>query len=186
MSANDAVRQSFRRGYTLIEILIVVALLGLASALLIPNMVGGDSLNAQAAVRLIISDLTFAQHDALAYQGHRKVYFYEDGTGYCITRVTESTYGLEFDEDTADYISDPLSSGGLYIVDFTADDRFDNITLEASIDGGGRELIFDPLGGTIRSGGLPGIGGTITVTAGDFSYQITVSPFTGKLTVQEL
>ena len=107
------------RGYTLIEILIVVALLGIASALLIPNMVAGDSLNTQAAVRLIISDLIFAQHDALAHQEYRKVVFYDDGSGYCITRVTDSNYATAFDEDTADYIVDPMSNdAGLYIVEY--------------------------------------------------------------------
>ena len=52
MSAQHTSRTANRRvrGYTLIEILIVVALLGIASALLIPNMVAGDSLNTQAAL----------------------------------------------------------------------------------------------------------------------------------------
>ncbi len=188
MSASQhAFRQVSRRAYTLIEILIVVALLGIASALLIPNMVAGDSLNTQAAVRLMISDMIFAQHDALAHQEYRKVVFFDDGSGYCITRVTDSNYATAYDEDTADYIVDPLSNdAGLYIVNFQQDNRFDDVSIAASIDSGGNELIFDPLGGTIRSGGLPGLGGTITVTSGEFSYQISVAPFTGKLTVAEL
>ncbi len=40
--------------------------------------------------------------------------------------------------------------------------------------------------GTIMSGGVPGSGGTIDVGSGDTSYRITVAPFTGKLTVDEL
>jgi len=131
------------------------------------------------------------QDDAAArvagVDGGDGVVFFDDGTGYCLTRVTDSNYAMAYDEDTADYIVDPLSNnGGLYIVNFQEDNRFGDVSIEASVDGGGSELIFDPLGGTVRSGGLPGLGGTITVTSGEFSYQISVAPFTGKLTVAEL
>jgi hypothetical protein len=46
--------------------------------------------------------------------------------------------------------------------------------------------VYDPLGGTVRPGLLPGSGGTIVVSADDQDYQITVAPFTGKMTVQKL
>ncbi|MHC4827474.1 MAG: prepilin-type N-terminal cleavage/methylation domain-containing protein, partial [Planctomycetota bacterium] len=56
------------RGYTLIELILVMALLALAAALLVPHLVGRDSLAVQAAIRLLIADLSFAQTDALANQ----------------------------------------------------------------------------------------------------------------------
>jgi len=181
-----------RFGYTLIELLIVIGILGLSSALLVPRMVGREAMAAQSAVRLIISDLNFAQSDALAHQELRRVHFYADGSGYCLTRITDTELGTPFDElDTdQDYIFDPLAKAneaGRYIVRFE-DDQFKGVTIEsASIDGaGGRDIQYDSLAGTIASGGGPGTGGTIVVKCADERYQISIAPFTGKITITKL
>ena len=111
------------RGYTLVEMLIVIAVLGLAGALLVPHLVNREDMASQAAVRMLIADLSFAQSDALAHQGFRRMYFYPDGSGYCLYRVTSGDYYLDFDPDTADYLIDPIGSGGgygAYIVKFGA------------------------------------------------------------------
>jgi len=175
-------------GYTLIELLIVVALLGLASAMLVPHMVKRDAMACQAAVRLIIADLSFAQSDAWSHQEYRRVQFYDDGSGYCIVRVTESDFSNPFDPDDADYINDPLASGGAaspYKVNFTTDQRFEGVSIsEVAIDGNHKFITFDSLGGTVSSPGVPGTGGTITVATDAETYRITIAPFTGKLTVE--
>jgi len=178
------------RGYTLVELLIVIAVLGISASLLIPNLVNRDSLNAQSAVRLVIGDLCFAQSDALAHQEIRRVHFYDDGRGYCITRITDTQLGQPFDEATADYISDPVNNfGGLgnYIVNFETDSRFRGVKIESiDVDGGSRDLQYDSLGGTIMLGSALGTGGTIVIASGAERFQITVAPFTGKLTVSQL
>ena len=176
------------RAYTLIEVLIVVALLGLASALLIPYLVRGDSLQLQAAVRHIVADLSFAQSDALSHQEYRRVHFYDDGSGYCLVRIDQADIGTEFDPDTADYIHDPIAPGhesGHYIFKLTEEDGFEEVSItDVDIDGeDGQDLYYDPLGGTVMDGGVPGIGGTIEITAGGETYEIDIAPFTGKLTV---
>ena len=181
-------RRRGRSGYTLIELLLVVALLGLAATLLIPNLVGRDAMRVQAAVRKIIGDLSFAQSDALAHQEYRRVHFYADGRGYAIERVTQATYATPFDPDTADYILDPISSttgaGGRFITDFSIDTRFEGVVITAvDIDNGESHLVYDPLGGTLRAGELPGAGGTIQLTSGTDVYEISIAPFTGKLSV---
>lgn len=183
-----------RRGYTLIELLIVIAILGLAGALLVPRLVEQDSMTAQAAVRKLIGDLSFAQSDALAHQEYRRVHFYADGSGYCIVRVDESNYGDDwatFDPDDIDYINDPLTfgnAGGRYITKFTEDPRFAQVRVTSvDIDDGvpdaAGDVVYDVLGGTVQPGGSPGVGGDIVLTAGTDAFTIGVSPFTGKLTV---
>ena len=184
---------TIRRAYTLMELLTVVTVMAIAATLLIPSMVGPGSMSAQAAVRLIVADLSFAQSDALAHQEYRRVHFYDDGSGYCIVRVAEADFSDVFVPETADYINDPLGSAGVfspYVVDFSIDDRFDGVTISnVEIDGIERDLTYDALGGTVFDGGGgigPGIGGAITVTSTEESYRIDVAPFTGKLTVTKL
>lgn len=175
-------RQSGRPGYTLIELLIVVGVLGLAAALLVPSIGQPDTLTIQGAVRRLIGDISFAQSDALAQQENRRIQFYSDGTGYILLRPP-------YDPNT-DFVYDPLArqdNGGAYIVDFEQDERFAGLSISSvNLDGGADYLTFDELGGTVSGGGGPGTGGTITIESANATYQITVAPFTGKLTVQKL
>ena len=181
---------SYRCGYTLVELLIVIGILGISSAMLIPNLVGRDVMKAEAAVRLLIGDLSFAQSDALSHQEMRRVHFYDDGRGYCIVRIMDtSQLDDPFDPATADYVFDPLGRGaqGDYIVDFTADERWEGVTISSvDIDGDERDLHYDELGGTITPGGLPGTGGVVRLTCDNKNYEVTIAPFTGKLTVRKL
>lgn len=182
-----------RRSYTLVELIIVMAVLALAAAILVPHMVGRDTMMLQSAIRLMISDLSFAQSDALANQEFRRMVFYDDGRGYCLIVVPTANYTtpLDLDDPTVEYVYDPLGRMGQYKVDFSADKRFEGVTITAAnLDGVALadrpEITYDALGGTIISNGDPGLGGTIVISFDDQSYQITVSPFTGKLTVSEV
>jgi len=173
---------SDRTGYTLAEMLVVVAVLGLAGALLVPSLAQPDTLRIQGVVRLVIADISFAQSDALAQQEFRRVYFFEDGSGYALLREP-------FDPDT-DYIFDPLApagANGAYIVNFADNDRFEGVSVsDVQIDGESNYLTFDELGGTITDGNEPGTGGYIELESENASYRINIAPFTGKLTVQEV
>ncbi len=192
MHLNAHARRAAARSYTLIELIMVIAVLALAAALLVPNMVGTDSLTVQAAIRLMISDLSFAQSDALANQEFRRVVFYDDGTGYCLIRVPNEDFVTPSDLDAyTDYVLDPLGTMGRYIVSYAQDDRFEGVAITAAtIDGvdiaDRPEITYDMLGGTVMAGGIPGTGGTLTVTFDAVNYQVTIAPFTGKLTVTEL
>lgn len=171
-----------RRAYTLLELLIVVAVLGLAGAMLVPQLGQPDELIVQGAVRQIISDIGFAQSDGLSHQERRRVYFYDDGRGYVLLRAP-------FDIDT-DFIFDPLGrpgANGAYIIDFSTDDRFEGLEIESvELDGNERFLTFDELGGTIAPDGTPGTGGSIVLKSATQRYRITIAAFTGKMTVQKL
>ncbi|MFZ9880459.1 MAG: GspH/FimT family protein [Phycisphaerales bacterium] len=179
-----------RRAYTLIELIMVVALLGLSAALLIPYLSGRGDFDTQAAVRALISDVSFAQSDALANQGFRRVHFFEDGKGWCLLKLDETQLNDAYDAATAEYVRDPLqgvqfSSG--YIVDFTKQDRYRTVTIESvNIDSGGRAITFDELGGTVGSNGLPGTGGSLVLRSPDEAYRLDFAPLTGKIRVTRL
>jgi type II secretory pathway pseudopilin PulG len=181
------------RSYTLIELIMVMAVLALAAALLVPQLVGQDSLTVQAAVRLLIADLSFAQTDALANQEYRRVVFYENGSGYCLLRVPDENWVTpdSLDDPGVDYVYDPLGGRGQYIVNFFEDERFEGVEITfADIDGAALidrpEITYDTLGGTVRPGGVPGVGGNLDVSFNDERYRINVAAFTGKLTVSKL
>ena len=188
---------SFSRAYTLIELVLVVAVLAIAGMLLVPNLIDRQTFAIQAASRATVSDIVFAQSDALANQEYRRVQFIEAPpgqsgyVGFCILRVTPASFGFPFDPSTADYINDPMASAsddGRYIVDFSIDDRFDGVQIDdVNLDSGLDYITFDEFGGSISSSsGAPGIGGTIDLSSKGFRYRVHVAPFTGKTTVEVL
>lgn len=190
MRATQATYSMIRRGYTLIEVLIVVTILGLAGSLLVPYLSSKGDFDTQSAVRTLIADISFAQSDALANQGFRSIYFYPDGTGWCLVRATEDAVGSEFDPATADYVYDPLASNaerGAYIVNLRDRQAFSSVRVTSvDLDGGKRVMTFDELGGTIASGGIPGTGGKVVLTSPQASYQLDIAPVTGKVRVTRL
>lgn len=170
-----------RRGVTLIEILIVVALMGIAASILIPNMRNAVSFETESAVRRIVADLSFAQSDAMARQSARRVVFEEDGSGYRLLADP-------FDPDN-DVLFDPISDGGSgrYVVNFIADRRFGDITIEsASFDGGNRYITYDAIGGPVNGENASSIGGSLVVSGNGDRFRILVSGFTGRVSVVRL
>ena len=170
------------RAFTLLELLAVVAILGISAALLIPSMSQTGVLRVQAAVRTIVSDLTFAQSDAVAFQERRAVIFDTQHSTYRIVAVPGTT--IDADHNT---LYDPTKTGGLYIVNFN-DDVFGGSRITTAEFDGGNTLIFDGMGGPVASASSddPGTGGTITVVGSDSTFRITVDAFTGRISASKV
>lgn len=153
-------------GYTLVEVLIVVAILGIAAAVIVPNMLSAGTLGVQAAARIIVADMLYAQNDAIAQQRTRKVVFDPDNERYVLTDESDTVL-------TASWIS---GSANNYVVDFTADNRFEGVVIVSADFGGSTTLEFDALGGPLN-------GGTVVIEFQGRQYRVTVASFTGRVTV---
>jgi len=177
------VRPAPRRaaGFTLVEILLTVAILGLAGLLVIPYMTNLPSFETEAAVRQIVSDLSYAQSDAMARQQPRRVLFDVESDEY---RLLGDDFTVNEDE-----LYDPISHTGdnRYIRNFATDDRFSFVTIEsADFDNQALFITYDELGGPVRSDGGPSTGGRVVVDGKNESFEILVSPFTGRVSVNKL
>ncbi len=182
------------RAFTLIELLITVAVLGLAGALVIPAMTSTGALRVQSAVRTMVADMTFAQGDAMAFQSRRAIWFGKvplatssgwevvSGNGYVLTQVNGAELNLE-----TDLIYDPGDPDRPLGRNFD-DEMYGGATITAADFNGDVLLIFDELGGPIAEldGPDPGNGGTVQVDGIDSSYLVTVLPFTGRITVERI
>ena len=150
--------------------------MGLAAAIVVPNMMQGGTLGVQAGARMIIADLLFAQNEAMAQQSTRRVVFDASDNSYRIQKFdsTASAWVLEYNPS--------LGMGGdqqNYEMDFDEDSRFSGIDIVSVDFNGSSTLEFDDLG-------TPTSGGTIRLQFEDHLYEITVAPFTGRVTVEKV
>lgn len=176
-----------RRAFTLIEMLIVIVMLGIASALVIPAMGSVGYLRVHGALRTIVADITFAQSDAIAFQQPRAVVFDLTARTYNLVQVTGTSIDL-----TNNTMYDPGKATGRYVIDFKSENFGGAQVTAASFGSTGTgvtdtTLIFDELGTPVVSPGsnTPSNGGTIVVTAPDNSYSIVVEAYTGRVTVRK-
>jgi prepilin-type N-terminal cleavage/methylation domain-containing protein len=163
-----------RRGYTLVELLIVVAILGIACALVIPQLGSTDVLRIQAAVRTIVADINLAQSDALARQEARALVFDVENNRYSLVAVPGSTI-----EPATDL---------LQAVDLNNSVKFYGAKLESAAFDGDEVLLFDEMGGPITTPGAstPSAGGNVVISGSGSTFRITVEAYTGRVTVNRL
>jgi len=152
-------------GFTLIEVLVVVVILGIAASVVVPQMLSAGQLTIQAASRMIISDVLFAQNEAIARQQPRKVVFEVANNAYRLTDENDVMISVGW-----------KGQGGNYVVDFDTDSRFAGAQITAVDFDGSNTVAFDELG-------APSSGGTVDLSAAGSQYRITVTPFTGRVTV---
>jgi prepilin-type N-terminal cleavage/methylation domain-containing protein len=170
-------RKRIAGGFTLIEILMVVVILGIASAMIIPQLGTRDDLKAAAAARTMMADLAYAQNRAVAQQKKHYVRFY--GQNYSVCDSTALT--------PIDHPLKPALNGGKYIQSFNTG-QFAQVSLGTVNFGGQATIGFNDLGEPFAFDGITETPltatGTIIVQSGAFTLTIQVEPFTGDTSVQ--
>lgn len=170
-----------RGGYTLVEVLVVVTVLGLAAALIAPSMGSTGVLRIQAAARQLVADITFAQSDALAYQSRRAIVFLPGENRYVVCEVN----GPIVDPET-DAIWNPSRPSEKYDITIDAEKMGGAQITDANFNGDpAHVLVFDELGGPVQApdSEKPSSGGFVEITGSGFVYRVEVEAYTGRVTV---
>src|SRR6476661_4283988 len=88
--SNKSMKNPARRGFTLVEILAVLVIIGIASAIVIPQLATRDDLRAAAAARILVADLIYAQNMAISQQRPIYVRFDKANNKYSLLSVANS------------------------------------------------------------------------------------------------
>lgn len=169
-------RRRTRHGYTLIEVLITVTIMGIAAAVVVPNMSKGGTLGVQAGARIIIADLLFAQNEAMAQQSSRRVVFDSDDNSYRVEKFDNAASVWVLEHNPVIGGADGSSN---YEVDFDEDGRFKGVEIVSATFNSDSTIEFDDLGN-------PTSGGTVRLRFEEHVFEVKVAPFTGRVTVQRI
>lgn len=155
--------------------LIVVVMLGIAAAIIIPNMASANDLKVQGALRMIVADITVAQSDAAAFQRPKAVVFRYNNrpSEYVVAEVVNGSVDL-----ATGIIVHRRFGGEQFGLSQITGTNFSNNT-----------LVFDALGGPIVAPNDPtprATVGEINVTGSNQSWRINVEGFTGRVTIQNM
>ncbi|BAM03593.1 GspH/FimT family pseudopilin [Phycisphaera mikurensis] len=174
-----------RGGFTLIEILIVVLIVGIAGALVVPSMLSAGTIGLQGAARLIVADLQYAQNEAVASGAVRGIEFDPAANRYRMFDENDATIDLKWMRVGGRADTVPGDGTG-HTVDFSTDPRFKGFDLRRTrtdgLDPGQLpfRVTFDELGAP-TSGSANAI---IHIAFAENAYRIEVDGFTGRVTVQ--
>jgi prepilin-type N-terminal cleavage/methylation domain-containing protein len=161
-----------RRGFTLIELMVVIVILAIAAAVVVPMASSAGSMQLRAAANMVAADLEYAKSMAISRGQMYSVVFYK----------TTETYQV-VDQQTGIVIPHPVKKGFNYIVDFRSDGRLSQVDIaDVSFDLSSG-VIFDYLGSPYNGGGAPLNNGVVTLQAGGVTKTVRVEPVTGFITI---
>jgi prepilin-type N-terminal cleavage/methylation domain-containing protein len=153
-----------RKGFTLVEIIIVVVILAIAAMTAIPMMSSGGSVQVRSAANMIAADLEYAKSMSISRGQNYSVVFDKSTESY---RIVDQSNNI---------IPHPVKKGFYYIVDFKNDGRLSKVDITNVNFNSTDRVKFDCLGS-------PDNGGTISLNAGGPTATITVEPVTGFITI---
>jgi prepilin-type N-terminal cleavage/methylation domain-containing protein len=152
------------RGFTMIEILIVMVIIAIVSLTAVPMMSSASSIQIRSASSMIAADLEYAKSMAISRGQSYSVVFDQNAESYRI------------DDQDGNVIQHPVKKGFDYIVDFGSDSRLNRIDMTGASFNGSPSVEFDSMGS-------PDSGGTVSLQAGDTTVTITVEPITGYISI---
>lgn len=158
-----------RRGsaFTIVEILIVIVILAIASVMAVPMVSSASSFQIRSAANIIAADLEYAKSLAISRGQNFSVEF------------DTSTESYSLLDQNGDVISHPIKKGFDYIIDFRNDSRLDKVNI-ASVNFTNSKVTFDCLGSPDNTSE-----GEIVLTAGGMTIKVKVVPVTGYIRIEE-
>lgn len=172
----NVVRSGWQRGraaagFTLVELIVVIVILGIAAAIVVPMASSASGMQLRAAANMVAADLEYAKSLAIG-TGQKHSWEFVDSKSYKIVDASGAT------------VEHPVKNSP-YVVNFSGDGRLDQVSITSVDFDGGNIVGFDYLGTPSNSSSGLVSEGVITLTAGGVSKTVRVQPVTGFVTISD-
>ena len=152
-----------QKGFTLIELVIILVLLGIVAVFVAPRLGNVPSMNAAALSDKLRADIRYAQNLAMTRNQRGRVTFRNAPNGYDVTLGGNP-------------VIDPAGSGNLSVTLNTG--NYVGISIAIPTGFSGNYVEFDSMGVPYDSGGALAAAKSVTVANGQ---TVTVTPQTGAV-----
>ena len=159
-------------GFTLVELLIVIAIISIAALTAIPMMSSAASMQIRSAANMLTADLEYAKSMAISRAQNFSVVF----------DAAADTYRIE--DQYGNVLPHPVKKGFNYVIDFQNDGRLDKVDIVSVDFDSTSEVKFDYLGSPYNENDTPLNNGVVNLQAGSTNTTITVEPVTGYISIQ--
>jgi prepilin-type N-terminal cleavage/methylation domain-containing protein len=172
-------KHGLRKGFTLVEVLIVVVIISIAALMAVPMFSSAGSMQIRSAANIIAADLEYAKSMAITTGQNYAVIFDATAESYQVAIVNPDA--------TTTVIPHPVKQGFDYVEDFKNDSRLSRVNISSvQFDpGSGNTITFDYLGSPYSGTDIsnPLNSGSIAISADGATATISVEPVTGYITI---
>lgn len=151
------------RGFTLIEIIIVIVIISIASAMVVPMMSSANGTQLRSAANKLAADLEYAKSMAISRGQSYTVIFDESAENYKI-------------KDSSDTIIEHPIRKGDYIEQFGGTSGLSKVNISVANFNSTSSVTFSSIGS-------PDNGGTVTLAADNDEMIINVEAVTGYISI---
>ncbi len=176
---NISLKYTMRNAFTLIELLIVITIIGIASALIVPYVGSRSDLQVAAVARSFIADVQYTQNLAITTRQRHGLLFAADQ--YTVER---------FSGTTAITIKHPIEKDNFVVrLGSSGKDVRRGVAMPlVNVRQGAVRLVFDSMGTPMAFSGTTFISTDapvrVTLSAGTATIVVRIEPFTGEVTVE--
>jgi len=163
------------RGFTLIEILMVVVIMGIAAAIIVPQMAPRNDLQCASAARSLMGDLLYAQSRSIALGQMQYVQF----------NTSTNTYQVLDTISPNHVITHPVNQTPYTVT--TGTGSLPNVAINSASFDSNTTVAFDSMGipysWTSGTGPVALSAGSVIFKAGANTKTVTISPFSGEIKI---
>jgi len=172
-------RRLIRRGFTLIELMVVIVILAIAAAVVVPMASSAGSMQLRAAANMVAADLEYAKSMAISRGQRYAVVFNATTEAYQIEDLSLLV------TDPARIVDHPVKKGFKYVISFRNDGRLSQVDIASVSFDGTSTVAFDSLGSPYNGNSPLGPlnNGVVTLQAGGVTKTVRVEPVTGFITI---
>lgn len=163
-----------RNGFTLVEIVLVLVMIGILSWVMYPQVAAYDQVRLRAAARRIAGDLRYAQSQAITRRVVHGVWFDTSAESFWVFAPTAATA-----------VTDPASRGGTLGIDLDSSTEYQGVEIVSASFGATAGVEFDYFGvpRDTTSTDIATTGRVVLSYQGELDT-VEVSPGTGKVVVR--